>query len=63
MIDEPMTEGSSALAIHPIPTPEEQRLALQGAMEVLTLAKSVVVKTEDDYRAADEACAELLDEI
>jgi len=58
MTNELMTEGTSALAIHPIPTPEqEQRLALQGAMEVLTLAKSVVVKTEDDYRAADEACA------
>lgn len=51
-------DGTSALAIPQDLTPEqEQSIALQDAMEVLTLAKSVVVKTQEEYRAADEACA------
>lgn len=54
----PKTNGTSALATPDILSPEEeQRIALQGAMEVLTLAKTVVVKTDQDYRAADDACA------
>ena len=36
---------------------QEAQQALQSAMEVLTIAKAVVVRTDEDYRAADDACA------
>lgn len=49
-----ITEGGNALEYTP---EQEAQLALQQAMEVLTLAKAVIVKTDQDYRAADEACA------
>jgi hypothetical protein len=52
----PMTEGTSALALNEVLTPDQEAaLALQSAMEVLTIAKAVVVKTDQDYRAADDA--------
>ena len=50
-------DGTSALAAQDLTPEQEQSIALQDAMEVLTLAKSVVVKTQEEYRAADEACA------
>jgi hypothetical protein len=51
------TEGTSALAPQVLTPDQEAQQALQSAMEVLTIAKAVVVKSDQDYRAADEACA------
>jgi hypothetical protein len=50
-------EGTSALATQVLTPDQEQQLALQSAMEVLTIAKAVHVETAEDYRAADDACA------
>ena len=42
---------------------QETKLALDHAMQVVTTAKAVVVKTDDDYRSADAACAAIKGEI
>lgn len=45
-------------------TPEQEAAqALQSAMQVLTRAKAVIIKTDDDYREADSACAAIKGEI
>lgn len=51
------TDGSAAQVLDPITPKEEAAQALRKAMEVLTLAKAVVIKTEEDYSAADAAVA------
>lgn len=40
-----------------VPAEQEAKIALDSAMQVMTRAKAVVVKSDDDYRAADSACA------
>ena len=40
-----------------VPAEAEAKVALDSAMQVMTRAKAVVVKSDDDYRAADSACA------
>lgn len=45
-------------------TPEQEAAAaLDHAMQVVTRAKAVVIKTDDDYRASDSACAAIKGEI
>lgn len=45
-------------------TPEQEAAqALQSAMQVVTRAKAVVIKTDNDYRDADSACAAIKGEI
>jgi len=45
-------------------TPEQKASsALEGAMQVVTRAKAVVIKSNDDYQAADSACAAIKGEI
>lgn len=54
------TNGTSAMELTPVMTVEQSTaLSLQLAMEVLTMAKVVVVKDEASYRAADDACASI----
>ena len=50
-------DGSAAQVLEPLSHEQEAAQALRKAMEVLTLAKAVVIKTEDDYSAADAAVA------
>lgn len=50
-------DGSAAQVLEPLSHEQEAARALRKAMEVLTLAKAVVIKTEDDYSAADAAVA------
>ncbi len=40
-----------------VPAEAEAKVALESAMQVVTRAKAVVVKSDEDYRAADSACA------
>ena len=40
-----------------VPAEQEAKVALESATQVMTRAKAVVVKSDDDYRAADSACA------
>lgn len=42
---------------------QEAKVALEVAMQVVTRAKAVMVKTDDDYRQADSACASIKGEI
>jgi len=42
---------------------QEAKIALEVAMQVVTRAKAVVVKSDDDYRQADSACASIKGEI
>ena len=42
---------------------QETKLALDHAMQVVTRAKAVVIKSDDDYRSADAACAAIKGEI
>ncbi len=42
---------------------QEAKIALEVAMQVVTRAKAVVVKSDDDYRQADSACASIKSEI
>lgn len=42
---------------------QEAKIALDQAMQVVTRAKAVVVKSDDDYRQADAACAAIKGEI
>lgn len=45
-------------------TPEQEAAAaLQNAMQVVTRAKAVIIKTDDDYREADSACAAIKSEM
>jgi chromosome segregation ATPase len=46
-----------------VPAEQEAKIALESAMQVVTRAKAVVVKSDDDYRAADSACAAIKFEI
>lgn len=50
-------DGAAAQVLEPLSHEQEAAQALRKAMEVLTLAKAVVIKTEDDYSAADAAVA------
>lgn len=55
-MNELVTQGANAMEA--ALTPEQQaQQALASAMEVLTMAKVVVIKTDGDYHAADDACA------
>lgn len=40
-----------------VPAEAEAKVALESAMQVMTRAKAVIVKSDEDYRAADSACA------
>lgn len=42
---------------------QEAKIALEVAMQVVTRAKAVMVKSDDDYRQADSACASIKGEI
>lgn len=50
-------DGSAAQVLEPLTHEQEAAQALREAMEVLTLAKAVVIKSDDDYSAADAAVA------
>jgi chemotaxis protein histidine kinase CheA len=50
---------STPQVLDPMTAEEVARYELGKAMEVLTLAKAVVIKSEDDYRAADAAVASI----
>lgn len=52
-------DGSAAQVLEPLSHEQEAAQALRKAMEVLTLAKAVVIKTEEDYSAADAAVASI----
>ena len=56
-------DGSTAQVLDTMTPEQEAALALQNAMQVVTRAKAVVVKTDDDYREADSACAAIKGEI
>lgn len=45
--------------LDPMTAEEVAQMELGKAMEVLTLAKAVVIKSEDDYRAADASVASI----
>jgi DNA polymerase III alpha subunit (gram-positive type) len=58
-----MTEILNPEVLAPL-TPEQEAAAeLSKAMQVVTRAKAVAIKTDDDYRAADSACAAIKGEI
>lgn len=54
-----MSLVSTPQVLDPMTAEEVARYELGKAMEVLTLAKAVVIKSEDDYRAADSAVASI----
>ena len=55
--------NQEVLTAEVMPPEQEAKLALDGAMQVVTRAKMVVVKSDDDYRAADQACAAIKAEV
>lgn len=57
------TEVLTPEIVAPATAEQEARTALDHAMQVVTRAKAVVIKTDDDYRASDSACAAIKGEI
>ena len=52
-------DGSAAQVLEPLSHEQEAAQSLRKAMEVLTLAKAVVIRTDEDYSAADAAVASI----
>lgn len=52
-------DGSAYQVLAPLTPEQEAAAALQEAMQVLTRAKAVVIKTDSDYSAADAAVASI----
>lgn len=55
--------NQEVLTAEVMPPEQEAKIALETAMQVVTRAKAVVVKSDDDYRAADQACAAIKGEM
>jgi len=58
-----MSQVLTAEVVAPLTPEQEAAAALNHAMEVVTRAKAVVIKSDDDYRASDSACAAIKGEI